>query len=70
MTAPETCEPPEEHMPHTYHWLQHGEWIEPAYWLQGRAWMILGTSCVESADHMAEIGWRYVAPAIPPTQEG
>lgn len=66
-----TCEPPPEHRDKRFHWLKlHSDRPEPAYWLQGRAWMLFGSSICVTARHMHAAGWRYVAPAISPTQEG
>lgn len=65
-----TCEPPPEHRGHEFHWLRLGdEKPEPANWHLSGDWMLAGSSLLFTARHMAEQGWRYVAPAIPP-QEG
>jgi hypothetical protein len=64
-----TCEPPEEHQGEPFHWLQcRGRRAEPAEWQSGR-WCFCGSGAGYMPESLAEWGYRYVGPAIPP-QEG
>jgi hypothetical protein len=67
MTA--TCAPPEEHRDKPWHWLETPfELWQRVQWVDGRWQTYLGR--MQSPATLYELGWRYVAPAIPPTQEG
>ena len=65
----ETCEPPPEHADKAWHWVQ----IPPMSQLQvvcwdGRLWYEAGVLSETSPADAAGEGWRYVGPAIPPTE--
>ena len=65
MTAPALCEPPAEHAHHCWHWLVHEDGERaPFRWDSyfGR-WDVEIDSYPED---MADLGWRYLAPAVPP----
>jgi hypothetical protein len=69
MSAP-TCAPPPEHAHHDYHWLRQGENKPvPVDWAVGSWWNLPGR-CDDPVDpdEAAAEGWRYIGPAIPPTE--
>lgn len=64
----ETIDPPSEHAAHPYHWAYCCR--SPGGFLvfearNGRLWDSLGHTL--NAEALYEKGWRYLAPAIPPT---
>ena len=71
MTA--TCEPPEEHRHHEWHWLSQVDiHPRPMQWdMRLGAWLLTGPAWDQIAypEQMHAGGWRYVGPAVPP-QEG
>lgn len=70
MPEPATCEPPEEHRGHEWHWLRLGDAKpEVAMWYPSGDWMLAGSSLLFTPGRMAELGWRYVAPCILPQGE-
>lgn len=64
----DSINPPPEHASHPYHWAYLCR--SPGCFLvfevrDGRLWQSLGRSL--NAETLYEKGWRYLAPAIPPT---
>jgi hypothetical protein len=66
--GPRTIDPPPEHASHPYHWAYCCR--SPGGFLVfetrgGKLWSSLGHTL--NAETLYERGWRYLAPAIPPT---
>ena len=59
------CEPPEEYRQYRWHWLKRDVYPEakPVRWI-GDRWSMQSKG--RTPAFMADVGWIYIAPCIPP----
>lgn len=62
------CRPPAEHDDKPFHWLRNDDVLRPAEW-SSDLWFEIGYSGARTPEGVAEDGWSYYAPAIPPTAQ-
>lgn len=59
--------PPVEHEERELHWIAVGDTYDVAEWT-GRAWLFTGEAEATTPEHLADLGFRYVALAEPPKE--
>jgi len=68
---PPRCEPPEEHRGKRWHWLSGPNINEAAYWQTSQCgWWLVYRAKTYAPGELALLGYRYLAPALPPEPKG